>query len=119
MVALLELTRSESKRPNHEGRTEGEVRPGSVEQAIRQAHSILAGAGVALSPSKVTRLCRDFIRTSPPCTFRTYIARNARSVPVRSLPGGGRVPAWQLDPTGNTAVHNVDPSAAVEVSASA
>lgn len=107
MVTLLDatLTRDRSK---HEGRTEGEVRPQTVEQAIRDAHGILAGAGVRLGVSKVTRLARDFIRLQPQVTFATYLAQNtASSVAAISTRSNNRHGIEWADPTGETAVHNV------------
>lgn len=106
MVALPSPTTAHD-REKHEARGWGEVRPGNVEAAVRMAHSILAAAGVQLSPSKVNRLARDFVRTDPPCTFRTYLSRNVAA--VRSLPAlpARRGAVEWLDPTGETAVHNV------------
>lgn len=94
-------------RSNHEDRGRGEVRPETAEQANREAHRILAAAGVRLSPSKVTRLCRDYLAANPPCTFRTYLARNAApAVASAPLPPRRHGVEW-VDPTGNTAVRNV------------
>ena len=84
------------------------MRPGNAEAAVRMAHSILAAAGVQLSPSKVNRLARDFVRTDPPCTFRAYLSRNVaavRSLPL--LPARRGAVEW-VDVTGETASHNVD-----------
>ncbi|WP_433956007.1 hypothetical protein [Janibacter indicus] len=95
-------------RLNHESRIKGEDRPQTVEQAVRVAHELLTAVGVTLSPSKVTRLCRDFLRTNPPCTFRTYLARNAAPA-VASLPlAPSRHGLEWVDPTGETATRNVD-----------
>lgn len=106
-IALLDLTRTRN-RSKHEDRTEGEVRPQTVEQAIRDAHGILASAGVRLGVSKVTRLARDFIRLQPPVTFATYLARNtASSVDAISTRPNNRHGIEWADPTGETAVRNV------------
>lgn len=104
---MLEISRP-SNRPNHEGRNEDEVRPQTVEQAIRDAHGILAGAGVRLSPSKVARLARDFIRKAPPLSFATYLTRNT-GTSLGSIPyaPGNRHRIMWADPTGDTAVQNV------------
>lgn len=95
-------------RSHHEDRAEGEARPETTEQAVRLAHELLAAAGVTLSASKVTRLCRDFLRAEPPCTFRTYLSRNAApAVASLPLPPRRRGLEW-VDPTGETAARNVD-----------
>ncbi|MFF5323943.1 hypothetical protein ACFY2Y_09465 [Janibacter hoylei] len=95
-------------RLNHESRTEGEDRPETAEQAVRLAHELLGRAGVTLSPSKVSRLARDYIAARPPCTFRTYIARNAApAVATLPLPSRRHGLEW-VDPTGETATRNVD-----------
>lgn len=88
---------------------EGEVRPKTTEQAIRTAHELLTAAGVTLSPSKVSKLCRSYVTAAPHMPFRVYLANNLRSEPLarRLLIGS--------DPTGNAAVHNVDPRPAVNV----
>lgn len=106
MVRLHSLTAP--ARSHHEDRAGGEARPETTEAAIRTAHELLAAAGVTLSASKVTRLCRDFLRADPPCTFRTYLSRNAApAVASLALPSRRHGLEW-VDPTGNTAVHNVD-----------
>lgn len=94
---------------SHEDRTEGEVRPCTAQEAVRQAHSILSGAGVTLAPSKVSRLARDFLRADPPCTFRSYMIRNAgASVGSLIAPGVRHHGIEWADPTGETAARNVD-----------
>lgn len=63
---------------------------------MTQAHGIIAGAGVDVSPSKVSRLAR------------AYIIRATRST-ARSLPAGARGHGIEwVDPTGETAARNVD-----------
>lgn len=94
-------------RSQHEDRDRGEVRPVTVEQAVRAAQEILSGAGASLSPSKVARLCRDFLRVDPPSTFRAFLIRNAGPA-VSSLPRpSNRHGLEWVDNTGNTAVNNV------------
>lgn len=95
-------------RLNHESRTEGEDRPETAEQAVRLANELLASVGVKLSPSKVSTLCRGFLRTNPPCTFRDYLARNAApAVATLPMPPRRHGLEW-VDPTGETATRNVD-----------
>lgn len=108
MVVRLSSLTSARDRLKHESRTEGEDRPETTEQAVRAAHELLTAVGVTLSPSKITRLCRDFPHTDPPCTFRTYLARNAAPA-VASLPlAPSRHGLEWVDPTGETATRNVD-----------
>lgn len=87
---------------HHEDRAKGEVRPKTVEQAVRVAHELLTAAGVTLSPSKVSRLCRSYVTAAPRMPFRVFLANNLRSEPLarRLLVG--------TDPTGNAAAWNVD-----------
>lgn len=95
-------------RSHHEDRAQGEARPQTTEQAVRIAHELLTAAGVTLSPSKVSKLCRDFLRADPPCTFRTYLSRNAApAVASLALPSRRHGLEW-VDPTGNTAASNAD-----------
>jgi len=108
------FTRPESIRSKYEDRDKGEVRPESVEQAIRLAHDLLRSVGASVAPSKVTRLCRDYMTADPTGSFRSYVIRNVRaqviSLPLPSTRGHGI--EW-ADPTGETACHNVDPTPAV------
>lgn len=86
----------------------GDVRPQSTEEAVRLAHTILSDAGVNLPPSKIARLCRDYLRVVPPISFRAYLVRNARpSVASLPRPTNRHGVEW-LDPTGDTATANVD-----------
>lgn len=101
-------TTSGTIRQRDEGREQGEVRPETVEQAVRQAHTILAGAGVGLAPSKIARLSRDYLQSQPPCSFRSYLIRNAApSLTSLLLPVSRHGLQW-VDPTGETAARNVD-----------
>lgn len=79
-----------------------EARPQTTEQAIREAHRILAAAGITLGASKVAKLCRSYVTAAPHMPLRVYLANNLRSEPLarRLLVGS--------DPTGNVAASNVD-----------
>lgn len=51
-----------------------------VEPLLREAHAFLAAGGVAAGPSKVSRLCRDFLRANPPCSLPAYLVRNLAGI---------------------------------------
>lgn len=75
---------------------------------MTQAHGIIAGAGVDVSPSKVSRLARAYVTAGSHGSFRAYIIRATRST-ARSLPAGARGHGIEwVDPTGETAARNVD-----------
>lgn len=77
------------------------MRPLTVEGAIRDAHVVLSGAGVVLAPSKVAKLARDYVRTAPPCSLASFLARAVVPLGSAALPRRGAV-EWQ-DPTYQTA----------------
>lgn len=88
-------------RGKHETRRPGEVRPLTVEAAIREAHKILSGVGVVVAPAKVAKLARSYVTAAPPCSLASFLSRAV--VPVASSPLPRRRPVWQLDPTYDTA----------------
>lgn len=81
------------------------MHPETVEAAIREAHRILSDNGATLAKTKVARLARDFVRAKPPCSFASYIIRNAAQDLGSASPHKGARTAtqWQ-DPTGEQAV---------------
>lgn len=84
-----------------------------TEQAIRVTHTILANCGIAMSPSKVSRLVRQFQArvAANGWTFLDFLA-NKVTLSIEQYrriladPGMARVISY-LDPTGETAVNNV------------
>ncbi|MBM0125610.1 hypothetical protein [Pimelobacter simplex] len=79
----------------------------SVDELIRYAHRLLDAWHANLSPSRVTRLCRDYHRMAAArIPFEHYMLNNAdlselQCVRIRTSIG-------TLDPTGQIAAANVD-----------
>lgn len=97
-------------RPHHEGRDRGTVAP-TVETLLRETHAALDRAGLTLAPSRVTRLCRDYVNTvaGKGVSFGAYLA-NAVTLDASQRHAFDSV-YYRLtyaDPTGETAVRNVD-----------
>lgn len=48
----------------------------TVEQLVRETHALLEGTAVRMSPSKVSRLCRDYVNVVAPkgVPFSVYLA---------------------------------------------
>ena len=110
MVALRDHTRSRI-RSNHEDRDQGQGVP-TVEQLIRETHVVLEHAGVRLSPSKVTRTCRDYLNivsNKKGVTFGEFLA-NVVSLDAleRRVFDSVYYRLTHADPTGETATRNVD-----------
>lgn len=93
----------------HEDRDQGQSVP-TVEQLIRETHAAIERAGVRLSPSKVTRTCRDYLNlvSGKGIGFGDFLAN------VVSLDAAERrvfdevyYRLTHADPTGETAVRNV------------
>lgn len=96
-------------RSNHEDRGTGADAP-SVEHLIRETHRLLGRAGVALSPSKVTRLCRDYVNSvaDKGVPFGAFLA-NTVTLDAQDRRAFDSV-YYRLtysDPTGETAVRRV------------
>lgn len=93
------------------GRT---TRPGSdTQKLVADTHRLLGNCGIALSPSKVSKLVRRYIfqveRNG--YSFADYLANTVRLTAeqrraVLADPGLARVISY-ADPTGETAVNNV------------
>ena len=99
-------------RPNHEGRETGGAT--TVEVLIRDANRILEYCGVTLSPSKVSRLARDYKRRVEPngFSFARFLLNAvemtaAQRAEAERHPDVIRVIAY-ADPTGEAAARNVD-----------
>lgn len=97
-------------RSTHEDRGQGQSVP-TVEQLIRETHAALEEAGVSLSPSKVTRTCRDYLNivSDKGVTFGEYLA-NVVSLDAleRRIFDSVYYRLTHSDPTGETAARNVD-----------
>lgn len=98
-------------RSNHEDRDQGQGVP-TVEQLIRETHVVLEHAGVRLSPSKVTRTCRDYLNivsNKKGVTFGEFLA-NVVSLDAleRRVFDSVYYRLTHADPTGETATRNVD-----------
>lgn len=109
MVTLLDHTRPRI-RSTHEDRDQGQSVP-TVEQLIRETHAALEQAGVSLSPSKVTRTCRDYLNivAGRSVGFGEYLA-NVVSLDAleRRIFDSVYYRLTHADPTGETATRNVD-----------
>lgn len=83
----------------------------TVEQLIRETHAALEHAGVRLSPSKVTRTCRDYLNivSDKGVTFGDFLA-NVVSLDAleRRVFDSVYYRLTHADPTGETATRNVD-----------
>lgn len=84
----------------------------SIETLIRHAHDALAAAHVSVSPAKVSRLCRQYVRTVAPhgiaftSWFVSQVAAHGAAREVLSADLYKRI-AYR-DETGETAASNVD-----------
>ena len=85
----------------------------SAETLVRHAHKLLADSGVAMSPSRVSRLVRDYKRRveTNGFGFEAFLVNTALLTADqrrRALlnPDIARVVSY-ADPTGETAVNNV------------
>jgi|GEM_PF-2695873 len=84
----------------------------SVETLVRHAHDALAAAHVPVSPAKVSRLCRQYVRTVAPhgvaftSWFVSQVAAHGAAREVLSADLYKRI-AYR-DETGETAASNVD-----------
>lgn len=85
----------------------------STENLIRRAHDLLADSGVAMSPSRVSRLVRDYKRRveTNGFPFEAFLANSALLTADqrrRALlnPDIARVVSYS-DPTGERAIRNV------------
>lgn len=83
----------------------------SVEALIRETHAILSRTGARLSPSKVARLCRDYVNlvAGKGVPFGTYLA-NAVALNVDQRHAFDEI-YYRLshaDPTGESVARNVD-----------
>ncbi|MGN7247095.1 hypothetical protein ACTHQ1_05090 [Janibacter anophelis] len=83
----------------------------TVEQLIRETHAALEQTGVSLSPSKVTRTCRDYVNTvaGKGVSFGEFLA-NVVSLDAleRRVFDAVYYRLTHADPTGETAARNVD-----------
>ncbi|MBB2894575.1 hypothetical protein [Flexivirga oryzae] len=95
-------------RSNHEDRAAEKV---SVEALIRQTHALVENSSVRLSPSKVVRLCRDYVNlvADKGVSFGEYLAN------VVALDRVQRAQFDEVyyrltysDPTGEAAWRNID-----------
>lgn len=96
-------------RSNHEGRGRGESLP-SVELLIRETHAALGRSGVRLSPSKVSRLCRDYVNivAGKGVSFGVYLANAvALDAAQRRTFDAVYYRLTYADPTGEAAVRNL------------
>lgn len=97
-------------RSNHEDRGQGQSVP-TVEALLRETHAVLAASSVRLSPSKVARLCRDYVNlvAGKGVPFGAYLA-NAVMLDrdQRRTFDALYYRLSHADPTGETAVRNVD-----------
>ena len=89
------------------------ITPTTPETLAREAFSVLAGCGIAVSRSKVSRIVRDYMRNvaGNGYPFEAYLVNALRlSVERRAAltnhPDWARVISY-ADPTGETAVRNV------------
>lgn len=95
-------------RSNDEGRAAEKV---SVEALIRQTHALIENSSVRLSPSKVVRLCRVYVSlvADKGVSFGEYLANVvALSRAQRSQFDAVYYRLTYSDPTGETAVRNID-----------
>lgn len=97
-------------RSNHEDRDRGSDVP-TVEALIRETHAALAQAGIRMSHSKVTRTCRDYVNlvADKGVRFGTFLS-NVVTIDAEQRNEFDAV-YYRLtyaDPTGETAVRNVD-----------
>lgn len=109
MVALPDVSQPESIRSSYEDRDQYRGAP-SVESLIRETHALLNHTAMRLSPSKVVRLCRDYVRkvADKGVPFGTFLA-NAVTLDA-SQRRAFDVVYYRLsyaDPTGESAVRNV------------
>ncbi len=96
-------------RSNHEDRDRGGSAP-SVEKLIRETHLALGSAGVCMSPSKVTRLCREYVSrvAGKGVPFGAYLANAvALDADRRRAFDSLYYRLSYADPTGETAVRRV------------
>lgn len=85
----------------------------SVETLVRHAHDALATAHVPVSPAKVSRLCRQYVRTVAPhgVAFVPWLVAQIGSIgaPAReTLSADLYKRIAYRDETGETAASNVD-----------
>lgn len=97
-------------RSNHEDRDRGRSAP-SVETLLRETQTQLDRAGIRMSPSKVNRLCRDYVNivAGKGVSFGAFLA-NAVVLDASQRRAFDAV-YYRLtytDPTGETAARNVD-----------
>lgn len=106
---MLDTTRTRI-RSNHEDREQGTSVP-NVETLIRDTHTTLNKFGVRLSPSKVTRACRDYVNliAGKGPTFGQYLANIVRldQEQARAVNSAYRRLTY-ADPTGETATGLAD-----------
>lgn len=97
-------------RSNHEDRGQRPDVP-TVETLLRETHATLDRAGIRMSPSKVTRLCRDYVNTvaDKGVSFGAFLA-NAVVLDASHRREFDEVyyRLTYVDPTGETAVRRVD-----------
>ena len=84
----------------------------SVETLIRHAHDALAAANVPVSPAKVSRLCRQYVRTVAPhgIAFTSWFVSQvaAYGAARETLTADLYKRISYRDETGETAARNVD-----------
>ena len=84
----------------------------SVETLIRHAHDALAAAHVSVSPAKVSRLCRQYVRTVAPhgIAFTSWFVSQvaAHGAARETLTADLYRRISYRDETGETAARNVD-----------
>lgn len=96
-------------RPLHEGRGQKPGAP-TVESLIRDTSAVLERIGVSMAPSKVIRLCRDYINivANKDIAFVDYLANAVTlNASQRRAFDEEYYRLTHADPTGETAVRNV------------
>lgn len=96
-------------RSNHEDRDRVRSVP-AVEPLLRETHAVLANCSVRMSPSKVTRLCRDYVNivAARGVPFGAYLANAVAMTADESRQfDEAYYRLTYADPTGETAVRNV------------
>jgi len=96
-------------RPYHEGRDQKTGVP-TVETLIRQTSAVLERIGVSMAPSKVIRLCRDYVNivAGKNIVFGDYLANAVTlNASQRRAFDEEYYRLSYADPTGERAVRNV------------